>query len=172
MKLTTTFKRLRSCNACKPRYTLLRTALPAEEYRDDTPINLLTILETNGLDDALWALRATDQNCDKIARLMAADFAEMVLPIWEAKYPEDKRPALAIETARDYANGLISAGQMGTIASDAWNATWDNVQFGHLAETEAARSALAASTARSDRLVKQREIFVRYLQEEQTNEAE
>ena len=76
MTLTTTFKHLRDVGACKSRYKLLRAALKG--VKDTEPINLLTILNTNGLSDALWALRATDENCDKIARLMAADFAEEV----------------------------------------------------------------------------------------------
>ena len=81
MKLTTSFALLRKASACKPRYTFLRESLSREEYADDTPINLLTILETNGLEDALWALSATAENCEKVARFMAADFAEQVLPI-------------------------------------------------------------------------------------------
>ena len=106
MTLTTTFKLLRQHSACRPRYTFLREALKG--IGDNEPINLLTILETNGLDDALWAMRATEQDCSKIGRLMAADFAESVLPIWTARYPDDNRPALAIQAARDYAQGLIS----------------------------------------------------------------
>ena len=101
MQLTTTFKLLRKALACSPRYEFLRKALSREKYGDDTPINLLTILETNGLDDALWALCATAENCDKIARLMAADFAEQALPIWQ-KYSQDKRPDMAIKAARDF----------------------------------------------------------------------
>src|ERR1035437_1889930 len=105
MKLTTTFKRLRAARACTPRYRLLRSALKG--VRDTEPINLLTILKTSGLDDALWALGATEENCDKVARLMAADFAEQVLPIWQ-KYSDDKRPKLAIKAARDFAHGKIT----------------------------------------------------------------
>ena len=37
-----------------------------------------------------------------------ADVAEMVLPIWEKQYPDDKRPGEAIQAARDFADGKIT----------------------------------------------------------------
>jgi Immunity protein Imm5 len=40
-------------------------------------------------------------------RLFAADCAEHVLPIWQAEYPDDERPAKAIEAARQFARGEI-----------------------------------------------------------------
>lgn len=54
--LTTTLKLLRQHNACKDRYAHLRKKLG--EYGDTKSIPLMKILEINGLDDALWALRA------------------------------------------------------------------------------------------------------------------
>ena len=138
MKLTTTFRKLRTAGACESRYKFLRTALKG--VKDDDPIDLLTILETNGLDDALWALQATEQNCDQIARLMAADFAEQVIPaVWQ-KYSQDKRPELAIKAARDFAHGRITREKRDAAGAAAW----------------AAAGAAAGA--------KQREIFVSYLQ--------
>ena len=153
MTFTTTFRRLRKAGACTSRYELLRKALSREEYGDDTPINLLTILSINGLDDALWALSATAENCDKIARLMAADFAEQVLPIWQ-KYSEDKRPELAITAARDFAHGRIDRNQL----ADAWAAAW--------AVPGAAAWAAARAAAEAAAREKQKEIFTSYLQPE------
>lgn len=46
---------------------------------------------------------------ERTARLAAADFAEAVLPIFENVWPGDDRPRLAIQAARDHANGLIGA---------------------------------------------------------------
>ena len=120
MKLTTTFRRLRAAGACPGRYEFLRRALPREKYGDVDPIDLLTILETNGLDDALWAMGATAENCDTIARLMAADFAEEVLPIWRKFAPEDRRPELAIAAARDFAHGRINSAQLDAAGDAAW----------------------------------------------------
>ena len=120
MKLTTTFKRLRKAGACTERYKFLRHALKG--VKDNDSINLLTILETNGLDDALWALCATTQDCEKIAHLMAADFAEMALVEWLKYYPDDDRPRLAIQAARDFANGLITKEVRSAAESAAWSA--------------------------------------------------
>ena len=102
--LTTTLNLLRAHNACASRYAHLAAELGAD-YGDDTPIPLLRILDANGLDDALWALRACEpaDERDRFARLLACDFAEHVLPIWQAKYPDDLRPAQCIEAARAFA---------------------------------------------------------------------
>ena len=54
---------------------------------------------------------------ERTSRLFAADCAERVLPLFEAVYPDDDRPRLAIQATRDYANGLIDAA--------AWAAAWD-----------------------------------------------
>jgi len=200
MKLTTTFGLLREASACTTRYEFLRKALSREEYGDDTAINLLTILETNGLEDALWALRATAQNCDKVARLMAADFAEQALPIWQ-KYSDDKRPALAIKAARDFANGLISRQEMDAArdaacnaarnaagaacnaaldaagaacnaaldaAEAACNAAWSARAAAWTAAWDAAGASCnaACNAARAAARAEQREIFIRYLQDD------
>ena len=143
MTLTTTFRRLRSARACTERYKFLRAAL--KDVKDTEPINLLTILETNGLDDALWALSATAENCEMVARLMSADFAEEVLPLWQ-KYSQDKRPELAIKAARDFAHGRISVKERDAARAAAGDAAW------------AAAGAAAGA--------KQIEIFTRYLQDE------
>ena len=161
MLLTTTLRKLRDAHACTSRYTFLREALGAK-YGDTKPINLLRILETNGLSDALWAMQATVQNCDTVARLMAADFAARVLPIWRKKYPKDDRPAKAIKAARDFAHGKITREKLaaardapgaaaGAAARDAADAAWD-----------AARAAADAENKR------QAAIFVSYLLESNT----
>jgi hypothetical protein len=123
MILTTTLRLLRNAHACTSRYTFLREAL-GPKYGDDKPINLLAILKTNGLDDALWALQATAQNCDMVARLMAADFAARVLPIWAKKYPKVDRPAKAIKAAKDFARGKITREELAAAGAAARAAAW------------------------------------------------
>ena len=139
--LTTTLNRLHAANACAPRYAHLLAALGGPSADHDAPINLLVILDLNGLDDCLWALCAT-QNGDKVARLMAADFAELALPIFERDYPGDARPRNAIAAARGYALGAAT-----------WAATW-------------AAAWAAGAAARYAAKSKQEEIFRSYLQPE------
>ena len=109
VRLSTTLNRLKHANACATRYAHLVTALGGVTFDHDAPINMLTILDHNGVEDCLWALCATEQNCDQVARLMAADFAEAALPIFEAERPTDQRPRAAINTARAFAIGQIGA---------------------------------------------------------------
>ena len=88
-------------------------------YGRDTPITLLQILDINGLDDALWALRACPDS-DTFARLLACDYAEHVLRIFETRYPDDYRPREAIAVSRRYARGEATDAEL----SAAWNAAW------------------------------------------------
>jgi hypothetical protein len=119
MRLTTTLRLLHGANA--PRYAHLLAALGDTKSDHDKPINLLTVLEINGFDNCLWALRATTQDCDVIARLMAADFVEAVLPIFEKQWPSDDRPRKQIIAERAFARGEI-----GAVAGDpAWAVAGD-----------------------------------------------
>jgi hypothetical protein len=79
---------------------------------------------------------------ERTARLAAADFAEAVLPIYEAKYPNDDRPRKAIEAARAFANGEID-----TAARDAArDAAWDAAEAAAWAAArDAARDAAEAA---------------------------
>jgi hypothetical protein len=109
---------------------------------DDEPLELRTILESNGIDDTLWAFRAVEGK-DKEIRLFATDCAEMVLPIYEKQYPNDNRPRKAIQAARDYANGLITAEELNDAAGAAADAA-------RAAAWWAARAAGAAADAAAD----------------------
>jgi len=135
--IQTTFQKLHDAGACKERYRFLAKALGGiKAYGRDTPITLLQILDTNGLDDALWALRACPDS-EKFARLLACDYAEHVLPIFETRYPDDDRPRMVIEVSRRYARGEATDAEL----SAAWPAAWS-------AAGSAARNA-AGSAAES-----------------------
>lgn len=141
--IQTTFRELHKTGACKKRYKHLAKALGGiQKYGRNTSITLLQILDINGLDDALWALRACD-DAEKFCRLLACDYAEHVLSIWEAEYPDDNRPRKAIETARRYVNGEATDDELTTawaaaetaawavardISDAAWNAVWDAIR--------------------------------------------
>jgi hypothetical protein len=113
MKLTTTFNLLREKNACETGYKNLAKHLGGvTAYGKDVEIDLLTILESNGFDDAVWCLRATVQDSDNIKRIITCDFAESVLHIFESKRPGDDRPRKAIEAARGFIAGSVSREDM------------------------------------------------------------
>ena len=103
MKLTTTLNRIRACSPCTSGWkTLLNHMGP--EHDPDAPINLLTVLESNGVQDMLWCLRATEQDSKSAAIELAARFAESALSIFETKYP-----AYAAADAADAADAAYAA---------------------------------------------------------------
>ena len=75
--------------------------------------------------------------------LIAADFAERVLPIFEAHYPDDDRPRKSIEAVRAYARGEITKEQLSAAGSAAWSAAGAAAR----ATTTAAAAATAAASA-------------------------
>jgi len=135
---TTTLKAIRKRGPCKDGWKKLLAHL-GKKKADDEPINLLTILESNGVQDMLWALRCVghpDRN--KVARLMACDFAESVLPIFEAKYPDDPRPRECIKVARMYTRGKADDRQIAAARAAA---------AAEAAALDAARNAALAAAA-------------------------
>jgi len=160
--LTTTLYSLRKHHACESRYWHLVGAL-GTKWGDKEPINLLTILEHNGARDCLWALCATDQNCDKVARLMAADFAEAVLPIYERHYPGKMQPRVAIQAARDYAHGRIGITVMEAARDAAVVAgagSWASKDVAGVAAWRAGMAAWASWAA-----ARESSVFARYAAE-------
>ena len=135
--LTTSFKLLHDADACAERYAHLGMALGGvRTYGRTTPIPIARILETNGLDDALWALQtvpseqATER--DRLARLFACWCARQV---WHLL--TDERSRCAVEIAERYATGGATAAELAAAraaardaARDAaraaaWDAAWD-----------------------------------------------
>lgn len=66
---------------------------------------------------------------DRTARLFACDCAEHVLPIYENKYPGDKRPRQSIEVSRRYANGEATDEELAAAGSAAWSAAWSAAEY-------------------------------------------
>ena len=116
----TTLNAIRAALPCHDGWTKLLKHL-GKTSADDAPLPLLTVLDSNGLDDALWVLDNT--KCDlRLARHFGAWCAEQVLPIFEATYPNDMRPRNAIAVARDDAAG---AAAWAAARAAAWAAARD-----------------------------------------------
>ena len=115
--LWTTFNKLHEFNACTSGYQKLARSLGGvNKYGKDTPISLDKIIESNGLQDTIWSLRATTESSEYLQIEFACRCAEHVLHFYEDKYPDDKRPRLAIEAARQCITNKTPA---------TWDATWD-----------------------------------------------
>ena len=117
MAIFTTLNEIREYSPCSAGWSKLLKSL-GETHADDEPLALGHILDSNGLDDALWALRAVKGH-DKELRPFACRCARLVLPIFEEKYPEDDRPRKAIEAAEAFALGRIGKDELEKAADAA-----------------------------------------------------
>lgn len=117
--LTTTFDRLHKAGACEDGYRKLAKHLGGiRKYGRNTPITLLTVLDSIGLDDALRGLRATVEPAEGFARDTACDFAERAR---NHGGTPDPRSIAAVETARRHARGLATDDELTAARAAAWD---------------------------------------------------
>tara|TARA_R110000868_G_scaffold411755_1_gene708928 strand:- start:36460 stop:37056 length:597 start_codon:yes stop_codon:yes gene_type:complete len=143
--LTTTLELLKEHNACESGYRKLKKTL-GPKWGSDQPINLLDILDSNGVQDMMWCFRATEQDCIKQRYLICADMAESVLHLFTAKYPNDKSPERAIKAARDAANGVITSAAAASAAAAAYAAAAAAASY-NAAAAASYNAAVAAAVA-------------------------
>jgi hypothetical protein len=114
---TTTMAAIRAHRPCDAGWSKLIAHTGLNPKDDETPVSLLTILESNGLDDALWCLRAVEGR-DREIRLFA---------VWCARQVEhlmtDPRSIAALDVAERFANGQATADELDTAQAAAW-AAW------------------------------------------------
>jgi hypothetical protein len=158
--MKTTLNKIKTFEPCEDGWEKLLTFLQKTES-DDEELSLLTILESNGLNDALWALRAVD-GFDKEIRLMACDFAESVVHL-----ANDEKSVNAIKVSRNYANGIATKEELNVAAAyaaaaDAADAAAaDAAAYARFAAS--ADAAAASAAARAAEIEKQIEIFKKYV---------
>ena len=123
--MKTTYEKIKSFCPCSDGWKkLLENTNPEMDMEKE--IELIDILKSNGIKDAVWALRCFDylDYC-----LFLADVAESTLPIFEKKYPDDDRPRKAIQAIRDYKENKIEkdefAASYAAAAADAADAAAD-----------------------------------------------
>jgi len=152
--MKTTLNQIRKCNPCAEGWTTLLQHLNKTKA-DDEPLSLLTILDSNGFDDALWCLRAV-KGYDKEKRLYAVWCARQVQHLMT-----DQRSIKALDVAERYANGeasdeeLKAAKDNASAASDAayaayavyavYDAAYDAAYAAAYAAYDAASAARAAA---------------------------
>lgn len=139
--LTITLKDIREHQPCVPGWEKLLAYL-GKTRADDKTLPLETILESNGIKDAIWALRAVDEKYDNAVRLFNCKCARYVLDIFEKKYPEDQRPRKAIEASEKYAHGLIGEEEL----DSAWHTSWGAKTAAKAAAKSAAWAAAEAAS--------------------------
>lgn len=111
--ICTTLNKIREHGPCEDGWTKLLKHL-GKTCADDEPLPLLTILDSNGLDDCLWCLRSVPEH-DREWRLYAVWCARQVQHLMT-----DPRSVAALDVAERFANGDASQAEL----TAAWDATW------------------------------------------------
>ena len=135
---TTTLAAIRAASPCEDGWRKLLGAL-GKTSADDEPLDLLTVLDSNGLDDALWVLSYAMPD-DRLARHFQAWCAEQVLHLFESERPDDARVRDQIAMLRNDEVDDAAREAARDAARDAEAAAW--------AAREAAWAAGAAGVAR------------------------
>ena len=135
--MKTTLNKIKAHSPCSSGWKKLLKNL-GKTKADNVPLALTTILESNGLDDALWCLRAGDGR-EREMRLYAIDCARSVQHLMN-----DKRSLDALDVAERFAHGLATQTELDA----AWAAARDAAMDAAWAAAWAAASSAASSAAR------------------------
>ena len=146
--MKTTLRKIRAARPCGMRlengqrvgYLKLRHYL-GKGYSDDAPINIATIIDSNGLGDALWCLRAVDGYAREM-RLYGVWCARRVQHLMK-----DPRSVSALDVAERYANGAASDVELAAAADAADAAAWAAADAAAWAAADAASAAAADARA-------------------------
>ena len=154
----TTLNKIREQHPCADGWAKLLRHL-GKTQADDEPVSLLTILDSNGLDDALWCLRAVDGH-QREMRLYAVWCARQVQHLMT-----DPRLMAALDVAERHANGEATDDEL-TAAEDAaedvaWRESWAAADTAMGAAWRAARCVAwdAADVAREAQADEFRRVF-------------
>ena len=137
---TTTLARIRAARPCAGGWRKLLAYL-GENAADDDPLGLMTVLNSNGLDDALWVLSYAMPD-DRFARHFQAWCAEQVLHLFEAERPDDSRVRNQIAMLR---NDDATPKDRAAASAAAANAARDTARAAARHAASAAASADAAA---------------------------
>ena len=114
--ICTTLNKIREHYPCPDGWQKLLAGLNKAEP-DDELLPLVTILDLNGLDAALWALRTID--CDRESRLLAVAYARQVQHLMT-----DARSVAALDVAEKFTKGKATREELieaYAAAEAAWN---------------------------------------------------
>jgi hypothetical protein len=136
--MRTTLNQIRAHNPCQDGWTKLLRGLDKTKPDDET-LWIDTVLEHNGLDDALWCLSAL-HGCDREIRLYAVWCARRVQHLMN-----DPRSVAALDVAERYARREASDEELSSAAAAAGEAA--EAAGARLAAAEAAAGRWAAEAA-------------------------
>lgn len=118
MEITTTLNAIRKHNPCLNGWSTLLKHL-GKTQADDDPLPLVTVLNSNGLDDAIWCCRVLPEH-DREWRLFAVWCARQVQHLME-----DQRSINVLDVAERFANGEATDEERVAARAAAWDAARD-----------------------------------------------
>jgi hypothetical protein len=136
MTYYTTLNKIRTNQPCFDGWKKLLRNLKKTKS-DDEPLSIITILDSNGIEDAIWCLHTVD-GIDRDARLFAVWCARQVQHLMP-----DQRSINALDVAERYATGEATDDELFAAWSAARDAAWDAAN----AAARAAESAVAWDAA-------------------------
>ena len=140
--MLTTLNKIRAHSPCLEGWTKLLRYL-GKAHADDEPLNIATVLDSNGHDDALWCLRAVEGH-DREIRLYAVWCASQVRHLMT-----DPRSIAALDAAERYVNGAATLAELEAARDAASAAARDAARdAARAAARAAARDAQAAELRR------------------------
>jgi hypothetical protein len=113
--MNTTLAEIRKHSPCSEGWAKLLRHL-GKTQADDEPLTIATIIDANGLDDALWCLRAVSGH-DREIRLYAVWCARQVQHLMT-----DPRSVAALDVAERFANGEASTQELDAARDAAYAA--------------------------------------------------
>ena len=123
--ITTTLRKIRQHNPCSEGWRTLLSSL-GKTGADDDPLPLVTILQSNGLDDTLWCLRTITGHDKEITRFALA-CAQEVKHLMTDQRSLDALDALErhleIPLSREELDLVLVAAEVAARAA-AWTAAW------------------------------------------------
>ncbi len=126
---TTNIARIRAAGPCEVGYKKLVKSLGGvHKYGEDTPITIRQIVESNGLDDALWCLCTMPEHNARW-RLLAVRYARRA-----QRLMTDPRGVEAVDVAERHARGMAADEEL----ASAWATAYS---YSHTAADDDARTA-------------------------------
>ncbi len=144
--ITTTLRQIRQHEPCADGWRTLLTFLGKTRV-DDEPLPLTTILQSNGLDDALWCLRTLEGHDKEIIRFALACAQEV------KHLMTDQRSLDALDAVERHLESPLSREELDRVLAAAWEAevaeaaAWAAVEAARAAKWAAVEAARAAARA-------------------------
>jgi hypothetical protein len=116
--MKTTFRKIKDCQPSP--YSWEKLISYYNPFSLDEEISIKEIVESNGIDDAIWALWVVDDTEALIS--LSIDLAEAVLHVYEKHFPGDTRVRVCIDACKKYIRGEISESELIEKKKGAYNA--------------------------------------------------